>query len=282
MPICNNNYLCHEDMITFDEITSNNKCIAIAPNKCTMCDTIKEIQAQNSQFFNENPIKAIFNEESSNNEITKFWQLLKEICNINHTITEQKDQSYYIPIPNIKKAYQNIKIIVNRYNNQQYSKNKDKNNAGDQYFINTMLVFISILNSAIKMNKTADHFSDKNKTRDNYYRQIKNILEKYNFSSQSIHYPNELVINIEIILTNLATVTKKKFFKAIHYILSKPQICMEALLTQINNILNSNNFTQKQKKRLTKKKSRIMPFKTLNQHLNLKVRSKKNKTMFKH
>ena len=37
---CNNNYVCEDDAVTYDEITDESKCVAVADDVCTTCDTV--------------------------------------------------------------------------------------------------------------------------------------------------------------------------------------------------------------------------------------------------
>ena len=127
---CNNDYICKDDFITYEQLNPEDEknCIALRNERCTLCDTINEMKKHAPINFNENPIKLIFDENKTKEEVNEFWELLKEKCGIERGELA-KESAFEIVEPDyeeLKINSDNVKIRINRHESNAYK------------FINTM------------------------------------------------------------------------------------------------------------------------------------------------
>ena len=71
-----------------------------------------------------------------------------------------------------------------------------------------------------------------------FYRDIKNILETDNCSSQIIHKAVELPYYVELFFNQLANTNNETFCQVIDFLNKKPQVCLEAVIEHCLKILN--------------------------------------------
>lgn len=234
---CNNNYICYDDIITYEEIKNENTCVAIDNYKCSMCETINEIKNSNIIEFNKDPIRFIFG-ESKHEKNDEFWELLKEKCNIERDEHHPEDE-YVIHESNYEELETN-------YNNIKMRLNNDTSNASK--FISTMY---KIAKSPLNIDKIQYN-------RETYTRHIKNILESDKCTSQIIHNANELPFSIEILFNHLISLNNETFCKIIDFLNSKPQLCLEAV---IEKCLQINSKSKEYKKKYLKYKQKYLSLK---------------------
>ena len=74
---CNNNYVCIEDIITFETIEDPNKCVSLGDGICTTCEGVDTAKKANYELFGRNPIKSVFNIDKSPQENGKSSSFVK-------------------------------------------------------------------------------------------------------------------------------------------------------------------------------------------------------------
>lgn len=221
MVICNNNYICEEDYISFDTIETPDDCVSIGPNKCVKCETILQTQSSNPVQFNKEPIKQIFGENSTPEEKDKFWDLIQEKCNIQRPSTHgQKEEELYILEPNYEQLTDSKETINSRLINLYKGTNTQDMNA--YKFLETIY---KIANSVNKFKELSQHGDNAG-----YQRYLRFILQEDNCSSQLIHNANELPINIDLFMSKLANSSDDKFTEIIDFLNSRPQLCLEGVI----------------------------------------------------
>ena len=224
---CNNNYTCEYDFITYEplKLEDENNCIALRKERCTLCDTINEMKKHAPIEFNKNPIKLLFDENKTKEEINEFWELLKIRCGIERgeLVEESAFEIVEPDYEELKINYDKIKIQINNHESNAYK------------FINT------IYNIAISANNKELYENNK----ESYNRYVRYILENDECSSRIIHDANELPFNIGIFLNILSNSDNKSFCKVIDYLNSKPQACIEAVIKICFKILESKKYEKK-------------------------------------
>ena len=246
MVICNNNYVCEDDLISMETIESPEDCVSIGDNKCVKCETVLQTLLSNPEQFSKDPIKQIFNETSTPEEKDMFWDLIQEKCNIQRPSTHgQKEELSYIPEPNLEQLSASKEIINSRFLNLYRGANIEDMNA------------YNFLETIYKIAISTDKFKEFAQQGDNdgYQRYLRSILESDNCSSQIIHNAVILPINIELFISKLADSSDQKFAEIVSFLNSKPQLCLEGVIEFCVKILEKseggkiNKMTRKYRKK---------------------------------
>ena len=239
---CNNNYVCTDDIITFEPITDPDTCVALDNENCTTCESVNETKKANYELFGRNPIKSVFNIDKSPQENESFWELLKAKCSIiKPTIYETSE--FYISEPDYDLLNTYLEIIQERI--QQYieeSKITDSN--ASKFILVIYKLAMSLRNSDYRTKSAPEDF----------LRSIfKNILVDENCSSQKIHDIKDLPFSIQIFLSQLSEAPEVPFINVVNYLDTKSEGCVEGVIELAYNILNNKNGgkrkTRKHKKR---------------------------------
>jgi hypothetical protein len=218
---CNNDYICKDDFITYEQLNPEDEknCIALRNERCTLCDTINEMKKHAPINFNENPIKLIFDENKTKEEVNEFWELLKEKCGIERGELA-KESAFEIVEPDyeeLKINSDNVKIRINRHESNAYK------------FINTMYnIAISAKNKELYINN-----------KESYNNYVRYILENEKCSSRIVHDASILPVNIGIFFYILSNSDNNRFCKVLDFINSRPQLCTEGVIEKSLIILES-------------------------------------------
>ena len=224
---CNNNYVCEEDAVTFDEITDASKCVAIADNVCTTCDTISGARSSNPQTFNKDPIYAVFAKKSNEQETESFWDTLDEKCDIKRPAThgQKEEPVFYVIDPDYDDVDQSTAIVLLRINKLRL------NNTNAYRFLNT-------INAIANSPRTAKHIIQMDRDGSAYMRYLRDLLESDKCSSKLIHHANELPIGIGLFLHQLANSKNSGFIKVVQFLNKNPSACIEAVIEECTSILS--------------------------------------------
>ena len=243
---CNNNYVCEEDAITYEEITDESKCVAIADNICTTCDTVLETRNSSPKSFNEDPISTVFAIKSSEEETESFWDTLDEKCNIKRPVThgQNVDPDFYVIEPDYDDVERSTETSLDRIVKLKLT---DTNATR----------FLHTIRKIAHTPRTAKHIIQMDTDGSAYMAHLRDLLESDECSSKLIHHANEIPIGISLFLNKLASSKKTVFSKVIQFLNTKPAACIEAVLEECNNILSrdTKSFTRRTSPRLKKKSS---------------------------
>jgi hypothetical protein len=243
---CNDGYLCREDIIDYEEISDPSTCVALADNKCTTCANILNTQKNNPILFRENPIKAIFDVDKPPQENNAFWNLITEKCGIVRPSTsEQPTPKFYIAEPYYAKLTDDH-TTIQQHIQQLAREGKIKN-------VNASAFIAAIYKLAISPSKV--DLSDKSEPKLLLTDMFKQILQDEQCSSQLIHEPIELPINIQAFFDKLLHVPESDFVKVVDFLDKKPEACLEAVLTSCMKLLKKFGGKNARNKRNTKKRS---------------------------
>lgn len=217
---CNNNYECNNDIVTYEDITEENvnQCIALDNDKCTLCESIKFFNDNNRSNLNKDPTHFIFgkSEPEKNDE---FWKLVKEKCGIVKDNTQNE-----IQFTILEPDYEKLEITYDSIKNKIYD-----NKTNSYKFIDTLY----------KIAKRPSLINLIEYNQERFYRDIKNILETDNCSSQMIHKADELPFNVGLFFNELANTNNEIFCQVIEFLNNKPQVCLEAVIEHCLKIINS-------------------------------------------
>ena len=226
---CNDGYLCMNDVIDYEEINDASTCIALEDEMCTTCENISNTQKNNYSLFRDNPMKAVFNVDKTPQEINAFWKLLTEKCSIVRPSTsEQISTEFYIAEPDYTKLTNNHNIIQRRI--QQLAIDGKIKNANASAFI-TAIYKLAISPSEID-------FSSKTEPKTFLKSRFKQILQEEHCTSQLIHEPLELPINIQTLFQQLVDVPESYFVEVVDFLDKKHEACLEAILESCMTILD--------------------------------------------
>jgi hypothetical protein len=241
---CNNNYVCEDDAVTYDEITDESKCVAIADNVCTTCDTVLGIRHSNPRKFNEDPIYSVFARKSNEEETESFWDTLDETCDIKRPEThgQNVDPDFYVIEPDYDDVERSTVTSLDRIVKLKLT---DTN----------ATKFLQTVRKIANTPRTAKHILEKDTDGSAYMAYLRDLLESDECSSKLIHHANEIPIGISLFLNKLASSKKTVFSKVIQFLNTKPSACLEAVLEECNNILSrdTKSFTRRTSSRLKKK-----------------------------
>ena len=267
MPKCGK-FNCEEDSITLDDIDETNRCVAIEDNKCVNCSTIEKYMQDDKANFIKDPVKYSFNMDVEQQIKNNFWDMIKINCNINKPDPEPNNNnspSIYIPEPDYKQLDDNYNIVTKRLKSfKRLLENAD--------------VF---LDSIYQIGKSPDiikfDLPKYSKTQQLAFisRHIKTILNDTKCSSRMIHSSIELPLAISVFIDKLAKSTDSKFNKVIHFLETKPQACLEAVIEKSDNILEEQNNSGGSRNKIKKL------YKTKTYNKKTFTKSKKSKTLDK-
>ena len=228
---CNNNYVCEEDNVTLDEITDASKCVAIADNMCTTCDTILGTRASNPRTFNEDPIYSVFAKKANEQETESFWNTLDERCGIKRPAThgQKEEPVFYVVDPDYDDVERCTSILLNRLDKLKLNNTNAAN-------------FLKTINKIANSPRTKKHIIQMDRDGTAYMTYLRELLQSDKCSSKLIHHANELPIGIGLFLNQLAHSKKNAFMKVIRFLNTNPPACIEAVIEECINILSRNLF----------------------------------------
>ena len=219
MPNCNP----RENSFTLDDIEE--PFIKIF-NKCFNCSTI--LNSLKLQYIRENPVEGFTTQKSTPESDKKFREDVLKIC--------KKEW----PSPALKN---NIEVSFNLINepifNDNYKtiiKTINNNNSNSHKFFKSMKEIALYMNG-----KTYIINNDDKKIQ--LIRNLQTILTKNNFSSQLIHDPFSLFLEIEPLFNKILDNSKSNHINI--FLDKKPQACIEAIIEIINENLNKLNSSLK-------------------------------------
>ena len=262
---CNDGYLCIDDIIDYEEISDPATCVALEDGTCTTCANVLNTQKNNYSLFRDNPIKAIFNIDKTIQKNNEFWKVLTEKCGIVRPSTsEQPTPEFYIAEPDYAKLTDDHATIQQRI--QQLARDGKIKNVNASAFI------AAIYKLAISPSKV--DFSSKSEPKPFLTSMFKQILQEEHCSSQLIHEPIELPINIQTFFQQLVDVPESGFAEVVDFLDKKHEACLEAILESCMAILDKsvskknaggnnarnkrNNKKRSCKKRISKRNNRTM------------------------
>ena len=226
---CNDGYLCTEDIIDLEEITNPDTCVALENRTCTTCANILSTKQNSPILFRENPIKAVFGVDKTSQENNAFWKLLTDKCSIDRPSTsEQPTPEFYIAEPDYEKLTDDHATIQRRI--QQLARNEKIKNANASAFI------VAIYKLAISPSKV--DFSSKSEPKPYLISLFKQILQEEHCSSQLIHEPLELPINIQTFFQQLVSVPESGFIEVVDFLDKKHEACLEAIIDSCMSLLD--------------------------------------------
>lgn len=270
---CNNDYICNEDIITLNEISDANNCVAIDNNTCTTCETIRQIKDANPRLFIENPIKSIFGIDKSPTDNNSFWKLLNAKCSIVRPPgSAETIPKFHVTEPDYEHLNDSIQIIRDRI--QEYTTEGKMTNINASKFITSLYTIASSLHGVNFSGISDPNIFIRNK--------FKNILDTEKCSSAIIHHATELPFNIEIFLSQLAETSETNFINVANFLDTKPSICLEGALQKCYSYLNEPRTTGGKRKRKTYKKNiKSISLRYLPKKLSAKDRKKQSKMLTK-
>ena len=240
---CNNNYVCIEDIITFETIEDPNKCVSLGDGICTTCEGVDTAKKANYELFGRNPIKSVFNIDKSPQENESFWELLNTKCLITKPTMYEETSEFYISEPDydlLNTYLENIQQRIKKY----IEESKIKNNNASKFILAIYKLAMSLHDS---------NYRTKTDPKDFLTRNFKDILTAENCSSQMIHDITVLPFSIQMFLSQLSEAPEISFIRVAKFLDTQPQACLEAVLQKSSDILNKKNGgkrkTRKHKKR---------------------------------
>ena len=240
---CNNNYVCIEDIITFETIEDPNKCVSLGDGICTTCEGVDTAKKANYELFGRNPIKSVFNIDKSPQENESFWELLNTKCLITKPTMYEQTSEFYISEPDYDLLNTYLENIQQRI--QQYLEESKITNTNASKFI------LAIYKLAMSLRDS--NYRTKTDPQDFLTRNFKDILTAENCSSQMIHDITVLPFSIQMFLSQLSEAPEISFIRVAKFLDTQPQACLEAVLQKSSDILNKKNGgkrkTRKHKKR---------------------------------
>jgi hypothetical protein len=240
---CNNNYVCIEDIITFETIEDPNKCVSLGDGICTTCEGVDTAKKANYELFGRNPIKSVFNIDKSPQENESFWELLNTKCLITKPTMYEQTSEFYISEPDYDLLNTYLENIQQRI--QQYLEESKITNTNASKFI------LAIYKLAMSLRDS--NYRTKTDPKDFLTRNFKDILTAENCSSQMIHDITVLPFSIQMFLSQLSEAPEISFIRVAKFLDTQPQACLEAVLQKSSDILNKKNGgkrkTRKHKKR---------------------------------
>ena len=240
---CNNNYVCIEDIITFETIEDPNKCVSLGDGICTTCEGVDTAKKANYELFGRNPIKSVFNIDKSPQENESFWELLNTKCLITKPTMYEQTSEFYISEPDYDLLNTYLENIQQRI--QQYLEESKITNTNASKFI------LAIYKLAMSLRDS--NYRTKTDPKDFLTRNFKDILTAENCSSQMIHDITVLPFSIQMFLSQLSEAPEISFIRVSKFLDTQPQACLEAVLQKSSDILNKKNGgkrkTRKHKKR---------------------------------
>ena len=240
---CNNNYVCIEDIITFETIEDPNKCVSLGDGICTTCEGVDTAKKANYELFGRNPIKSVFNIDKSPQENVSFWELLNTKCLITKPTMYEQTSEFYISEPDYDLLNTYLENIQQRI--QQYLEESKITNTNASKFI------LAIYKLAMSLRDS--NYRTKTDPKDFLTRNFKDILTAENCSSQMIHDITVLPFSIQMFLSQLSEAPEVPFIRVAKFLDTQPQACLEAVLQKSSDILNKKNGgkrkTRKHKKR---------------------------------
>ena len=240
---CNNNYVCIEDIITFETIEDPTTCVSLGDGICTTCEGVDTAKKANYELFGRNPIKSVFNIDKSPQENESFWELLNTKCLITKPTMYEQTSEFYISEPDYDLLNTYLENIQQRI--QQYLEESKITNTNASKFI------LAIYKLAMSLRDS--NYRTKTDPQDFLTRNFKDILTAENCSSQMIHDITVLPFSIQMFLSQLSEAPEISFIRVAKFLDTQPQACLEAVLQKSSDILNKKNGgkrkTRKHKKR---------------------------------
>jgi hypothetical protein len=228
--ICNDGYVCTVDAIDYDDINDATTCVALENGICSTCANILNAQKFNPIYFRDNPIKAIFDIDKPEEKINAFWNVLTEKCGIvKPSTSEQKPPAFYIAEPDYKiltKDHATIQLRIQ----QLVGDGKIKNDNASA-FINAIY--------KIAVSPSEVDFSSKSEPKTVLTSMFKQILQDERCTSQLIHEPLELPINIQTFFQQLVDVPESYFIVVVNFLDKKTEACLEIILDACMTMLDT-------------------------------------------
>jgi hypothetical protein len=193
---------CFEDTVTLEGINVGDKFVQYK-DKCVKCETIPLIRNGDiASFFNENPIKALFYEDATPEEINEFWRYLESQCHEKRPVTQMQElpAQMYIAEPDYTFLSANMEILKERI--RTYYGDSDSANASIMFF--EILHRVALLPHDI----IAGTVSAPSPRR--YTSQIRKILFDRSCISQMVHDPVPLPLNIQLFIEKLSTCSENR------------------------------------------------------------------------
>lgn len=238
---CNNDYVCEEDVITTDEIDSDEQCVAVSDGMCTTCGSIGEIRKANAESFNQNPIYSIFGVNRPQ-DTDAFWNVLQSKCSINKPASaSQEEPGFYVGEPEYSVLDSDYATILDRIREMKMSDGLADVNASN--FITSLHKIGSVGHGhAIT---SVEHLRSK----------VHQVLHDTQCSSRMIHDPTKLPLNIQLFFSQLAASPPANFKRVILLLEQKNQACLEGIIDQSTRYLSSGG-RRRQTSRKPRRKTR--------------------------
>jgi len=248
MVLCDENE-CDTDFITYDDIENNEHCISFNKKgeiKCTTCETIKHFLSADPG-KNEINVKKLFDIEDKEDADQIWEKILRKCEGIIRPLPEPEnlEEELYIAEPNYEGVYEKERIILERIGDESSNSYK---------FIKTLVKILKKLKDKMKTLKEFPKIQEKKSF---IYRNFKQVLFDEVCSSQMIHNIQDIPLNIELFLDQLANSNEENFQKVVQFINTKPQLCLEGVIELSRELLGEGQLMSETfggKKRKTKRR----------------------------
>lgn len=222
---CNNDYICEEDVITTEDIESEDDCVAVSNRMCTTCGSIGEIRKANAESFNRNPIYSIFG-VNQDKHTEAFWKVLESKCSIKKPESASQETSFYVGEPEYSVLDSDYATILNRI---QEMKTPDDAlpDVNASNFITSLHKIGSVSHGHVMT--SVEQLRSK----------VHQVLHDTQCSSRMIHDPTKLPLNIQIFFSQLAASPPANFKRVILLLEQKNQSCLEGIIDQSTRYLTS-------------------------------------------
>lgn len=217
MSVSCGNYLCENDVITFDDLNEN-ECIGIKENVCTSCETVHAMIKANPGEFYKNPAKILFDVSLSESNLKILWDDLQKYCGVKYLVLAKENIEFIAPeIDQASSNYESILTYLNaKHNGSKYTT-----------YLSSLYEIVK-LSDEITMNISSIETSGQKETYEKILRQkMSKILEDGGWNCLLVHHPLELPYIIGLILKAIADKPHKLdvFMK---YVDLNPNACAEA------------------------------------------------------
>ena len=233
MPVkCNDNYICENDNVTYEDIETPDHCLSIGDKMCTTCESASLTRSSNSEMFNRSPVQSIFGEGDYGPDADeRFWNILHEKCGMNRPSTSSQQSlspNFFIALPNYSNFNANVAKILTRTRN--YAKEGLIKDANTSMFIETIQKVVTSLKDI-----NFEKYSDPKEFIKSLFR---DILRSEQCSSQMIHDPIVIPASVEVFVNELAETPKTKFILVARLLYKRPEACLEAVIEKCHSIMS--------------------------------------------
>lgn len=205
-------FICKYDMISYDDLQPDVKCVSLSEDECVACDTVNDALKSNQINFYKNPGKLLFGKNLSDEELDNLWEQLSESCGIKYIIIAEEEKTQFIA-PDVDMAHANYQSIISNISSQQLNN-----------YIKSMMDIIYTSNEiSVSILKTdnIDDYIHRLRTR------YRTILDNGGWSCFLVHNPLELPYVLAVIFQKLVDDPRNmKIF--IELLSSTMQVCAEA------------------------------------------------------